>query len=172
MFRSKHTKRFINYQDATRDVVFLLQERRITYEWYALEEHYHSLKEQYPALFDQYTHEDVCNRTMPHKALAEMLITTPYAIAHWQMASDCADHGNVWYSREEAEEFAKSREHYKWPLGWRVYGVCAAGELVEAMNHWDESKWQAEKDGVEIPPKTNIDYPRQIENQFGKSTLD
>jgi len=38
----------------------------------------------------------------------------------------------VFLSREEAEAWGKAHE-YRWPGGWRVYGTCAEGELVELL---------------------------------------
>lgn len=38
----------------------------------------------------------------------------------------------VFLSREEGEEFAE-RTKYRYPQGYRVYGVCAAGQLVDLI---------------------------------------
>lgn len=49
----------------------------------------------------------------------------PLAYAEWRTES-------VWLDREEAEAFGKSKS-YRWPDGWRVYGVCAEGDLAKML---------------------------------------
>lgn len=45
---------------------------------------------------------------------------------------DWWDTESVWFTREEAEAFAKAHA-YRWPNGWRVYCTCAEGELASLL---------------------------------------
>jgi len=56
----------------------------------------------------------------------------PCAIEEW-------DTERVFLTRQEATKWAEAH-HYRWPDGWRVYCVCAEGELAAAI-----------EDGSEIP---------------------
>lgn len=49
----------------------------------------------------------------------------PCAIFHWETRY-------VFLTRQEAEEFGEAK-HYNYRDGWRVYAVCAKGELREAL---------------------------------------
>lgn len=39
---------------------------------------------------------------------------------------------SVWLDREEAENFGRAKSH-RWPDGWRVYCVCAEGDLAKLL---------------------------------------
>ena len=41
---------------------------------------------------------------------------------------------SVWLSREEAENWGKDHD-YRFPHGWRVYGIPAEGELVKHIEN-------------------------------------
>lgn len=58
----------------------------------------------------------------------------PCAIFHWET-------DRVFLTREEAENYGRNR-HYNYRDGWRVYAVCAEGELEEVL-----------KDGTEMTLK-------------------
>lgn len=56
----------------------------------------------------------------------------PCVVEEWETKS-------VWLDREEAESWGKSHE-YRFKYGWRVYCVCAEGELAKLLKSQDESK--------------------------------
>jgi hypothetical protein len=49
----------------------------------------------------------------------------PLAYGEWRTES-------VWLDRLEAEAWGKVKAH-RWTDGWRVYGVCAEGDLAELL---------------------------------------
>lgn len=57
---------------------------------------------------------------------------TSCAFVHWSTEA-------VFYSRKEAEDWAKAR-HYRWRDGYRIYCVCAEGELADLLKKYDQEK--------------------------------
>lgn len=57
----------------------------------------------------------------------------PCAIETWETES-------VWLSREEAEAYGRRRS-YNYRDGWRVYCVCAEGQLGQALKVHGEAFW-------------------------------
>lgn len=66
----------------------------------------------------------------------------PCAISHWETE-------RVYLTREEGERYGEGRA-YNYPDGWRVYSVCAKGELAEAL-----------KDGTEHPKSAALAAVRE-----------
>ena len=63
------------------------------------------------------------NVKQPEISLEELYkLNDEHFVENWDTQS-------VWLEREEAEEFAK-RTEYRYPQGWRVYGVNACGNLA------------------------------------------
>lgn len=48
---------------------------------------------------------------------------------------------SVWLTRREAEAYGRDNER-GYPEGWRVYAVCAEGELVDALRDGSEGRSQ------------------------------
>ena len=46
------------------------------------------------------------------------------------------DTESVWLDRDEAETFAKNHA-YRWVDGWRIYGVCSEGALSKMLKRQD-----------------------------------
>lgn len=113
--------------EATRDAVFLFQRRvlncvAIPSGW-----------EFEDGVFTQV--EDECGDPIengrelsPLEAYEEPLLDEddrPCILAHWQTE-------RVWLSREEATAWGEAK-HYNYREGWRVYCVCAEGELAKLL---------------------------------------
>jgi len=100
--------------EITRDPIFLLQTRRIImtqeprgYECIDFE------------WFPEGSTED--DEPLTAKQLLEM----ECAVEHWETE-------NVFFTREEGQAWADAR-HYRWPEGYRIYCVCAEGQLAELL---------------------------------------
>lgn len=132
--------------ECTRDVIFLLQSRFLNlvdmpYGWefdddYVVllmtEEDAEYSTEEQEKQFKQYKEEHEENPycsynteqpTITIKQLYEL--NDEHFVERWDTQS-------VWLSREEATEFAE-RTKYRYPQGYRVYGVCAEGKLAELI---------------------------------------
>jgi hypothetical protein len=102
-------------REATRDVVFLFQRRmlrwtgRVPDGYYIAGEH----------LVESGSLEISTLRDLHNAHGSEYVHET------WHVEG-------VWLDREEAEAFGKLRS-YNYPDGWRVYGVCAEGELAAVL---------------------------------------
>lgn len=110
--------------ECTRNVIFLFQRRVYN-------------RTGYP---DDYLQDDDSNVYDPEDTEMEHPLTgkqlnelcfgdfdTPCAIEEWHTE-------NVFLSREEGEQWGKSHA-YNYPDGWRVYGVCAIGELADLIKN-------------------------------------
>lgn len=94
------------YHEATRDVIFILQSAR------------------------KHWSEDDCR--LKHMAEAEAEGNDDH---EWEPCDTCWTEWRpegVWLSRKEAEEYGEARA-YRWKDGWRVYGLCAEGELAKLL---------------------------------------
>ena len=67
------------------------------------------------------------SRIYPHKEVTRdpIFILEKRIGRQWHVES-------VWFTRDEAEEWAKSHE-YRLKGGWRVYCLCAEGALAELL---------------------------------------
>ncbi len=61
---------------------------------------------------------------------AEIDTGWPLFYEHWETVS-------VWLDRDEATAWAESH-HYRFTDGWRVYSVCAEGELAKRLRDFVE----------------------------------
>jgi hypothetical protein len=70
---------------------------------------------------------------------------TPCALETW-------DTEHVFLSREEGEAYGRARA-YNYRDGWRVYCVCAEGQLADALKAHGETYWPSAKRiaGDEVP---------------------
>jgi hypothetical protein len=115
-------------KEMTRDVIFLFQRRDLKIIGM-------------PDGFDMdadggitQTHDDDGELTEPVEWTARQLYSiglthgdydVPCVIEHWHTES-------VWLDRDEAEAWGRSHD-YRFADGWRVYGVCAEGELAKML---------------------------------------
>ena len=119
-------------QEATRDPIFLFQRRVINV-----------IKEP-----DGYTtdgeswwkDEDDGEEDISDKIDNKWLLRHECAIEYWHTES-------VYLTREEAEEYGRQR-YYNYPDGWRVFCVCAEGELAKVLKK-TFSKPDAKKEAYE-----------------------
>jgi len=98
------------FRDFTRDPIFLLQTKRY---WYA----------QGPYDWDSDNEEFSDEDGEPISR--DRLVEEGYAGTYW-------DTIGVFLTREDGEEWAAARG-YRWPDGWRVYCICAEGDLVHVL---------------------------------------
>jgi hypothetical protein len=103
--------------EITRDPIFLLQVKRIImvgspFGYVCIEGEF-------------YPEDKMHNRDDIEPLSNQRLLDMGCAVEHW-------DTENVFFTREEAQEWADAR-HYRWPGGYRVYCVCAEGQLAELL---------------------------------------
>lgn len=74
-------------------------------------------------------------KTMSGRELDDFLISRGQAKRCWTTWD-----GGVWFTREEAEAEGERRDYYYGRKGkdWRVFCVCAQGELEELLNDHSE----------------------------------
>lgn len=121
--------------EATRDAIFLLQSRFLNlieepYGWeldeegqlVMMEEDADCANEREVTLFLLAGQHDE-KPTLSIQELYER--SRDYCVVEWRTES-------VWLSREEATEWATGHT-YRFAEGWRVYAVCAEGELAQLI---------------------------------------
>jgi len=102
-------------RECTRDVIFLLESRRV--HWFDV-----------PAGWTwdaSHIIEDDTGRELSGREADEFLLDCNCALEAW-------NHVSVFGTRAEAEAFGV-KTCYRYPSGWRVYGICLDGLLAEAL---------------------------------------
>lgn len=132
--------------ECTRDAIFLLQRRRwqrtddipgteFDGEAYAITDRDELPEWAVPFIVDEdgcepYVSDDPELAAAAHKAGAEISSGWPLFYEEWLTES-------VWLDRAEAEAWGKSHD-YRFADGWRVYAVCAEGELAKRLREFPE----------------------------------
>ena len=112
------TRGDVGLSEITRDPIFLLQARR----WQINHEGIPDPLE----LADDGDFVDSTGSEPVYYSMADIAEKWPdYVYAEWRTES-------VWFTREEAEGFGEARS-YRFPEGWRVYCLCAEGELAAIL---------------------------------------
>lgn len=80
------------------------------------------------------THQERCERESTQDVIfllqsVNRSMESAGVFAYWKVES-------VWLDRDEAEAFAKATE-YRYPRGWRVYGVPSEGRLARLLQSQD-----------------------------------
>lgn len=134
------------HQECTRDAIFLFQRKvinivEVPYGWEWGDESFNMVEED----ADLATDKEVSQYLDHYKTLlneAKDYVERPY-ISYKEMYDrmveqglegtlDCWETESVWLTREEATIYAHAK-HYNYPHGWRVYCVCAEGELAKLI---------------------------------------
>lgn len=122
-----------SFQEAARDVVFLFQARRLNlisvpHGWEWIDDCLYKEREDGEPAEDE-NGDEIEREQMTvkecWKAGHENSDGVPCVIESWSTES-------VWLTREDATAFGERRS-YRWPDGWRVYGVNADDSLADAI---------------------------------------
>lgn len=105
--------------EITRDPIFLLQRRHLVISD--------------PAAFDAI--EEISEDGDLSREEAESLVSRD--LAAWSY-----DTRSVWFTRQEAERAGERRSH-NFPHGWRVYCVCAEGDLSKLLERYTQTRHEA-----------------------------
>jgi len=135
-------------REATRDAIFLLQRRKINL-----------LSTEIDGLGDNDCETMVVTDRNELPDWVEPFVIDgegdPYVCINAEFVSACVDQSNhddlplavdwwetesVWLDRDEAERWAEAKSH-RFPHGWRVYAVCAEGELARLLKTQDGESW-------------------------------
>lgn len=109
-------------REATRDPVFLFQQRRT---WWSWQDHYEWDGDD--EVYRYTTDDDLVHDAAEAGQVVELktALEAGWAIQWWETVT-------VFATREEAEAHGQARA-YRYPDGWRVYCVHAEGDLVHAL---------------------------------------
>lgn len=134
----KSPRDYASYNECNRDPIFLFQVRRTVF----FSEGYHHFGLEWDS-----DAEAVINEETKKEVSDDELVEMGLAKRYWETES-------VWFDRLEAEGFGR-RTQYNYPgkegVGWRVYCVCAEGELAEVLKLHDQEKtFESPKTAEEI----------------------
>ena len=130
----------VAYPEATRDPIFLLQSKRYYVSPdYALPEDWIWDHDEGEVVDTAVQIDEECFETVSN----ERLESAGVAFVHWVTE-------RVFFTREEGEAYGKAKS-YNYRDGWRVYCVCAEGDLATILrahslkptgnlDTWSESK--------------------------------
>jgi hypothetical protein len=111
------TRGDVGLRECTRDPIFLFQSRRI---------HLGHLPPDHEPDWDAECIETESRRGDSAYSLVEYAEAFPEnVVEEWETRS-------VWFTREEAERYGEAKA-YNFTKGWRVYCVCAEGELAAIL---------------------------------------
>lgn len=129
-FKGDHDRRC--FEECTRDPIFLFQSRRLQVQGLPHREN-----------ADNFSYDDGLWRVKSTDGV-EMAEPESINAEEWLNDTFPSDIGDVpcvfeqwitesvWLDREEAENFGRAKSH-RWRDGWRVYAVCAEGDLAKLL---------------------------------------
>ncbi len=112
------TRGDVGLKEATRDPIFLLQEREIRLGDLPVEHSWDSDIERVVIRVMGREKVELSLRDYAH-------VYSDHVIESWRTST-------VWFTREEAQAWLDSHK-YRWPDGMRVFCVCAEGELARLL---------------------------------------
>jgi hypothetical protein len=136
----KHSKRC--QQECTRDVIFLFQRKQLNLhglpDGLDCQESYITIENEeefadavVTECLDEAALEKMRGDGLPLREFAKLGLE--YGDWNHQCVAETWITESVWLDRDEAERYGKAK-HYNYVDGWRVYGVCANGELADILN--------------------------------------
>ena len=119
-------------EECTRDVIFLFQRRR--WELHGLPDGYHTYDGGVYAGSDDPKDDDCDHSERDVLIPLEKIHAEGWEFGDWDhpCVTERWDTEGVYLTREEGERHGNARG-YRYSDGWRVYGVCAEGDLAELI---------------------------------------
>jgi len=120
------------YAESTRDVIFLFQRRK--WNLHGLPDGYHTYDGGVYAGGEDPEGDDYDHPERNVLISLETIYGEGWEFGDWDHPCVTSEWitESVWLSREEATAYGNAKS-YNFTDGWRVYGVCANGELAELI---------------------------------------